>query len=206
MKNVLIASLLVGGCFAVGISAQTPVPAGINSLGNIETPKTAQGKTAAAVPSPSYFATPLAFEANAGQTDKRVKFLARGQGYTLYLTNQDAVFALQSQRVDGKGRPTGPVESSSFRMSFVGANQAPQVSGTDLQKGYSNYLIGNDPKQWHTHVSNYSKVLYTDLYPGISALYYGNDRKLEVRPEGGARRSGRPDRVGIGWRDGSSPK
>jgi hypothetical protein len=35
-----------------------------------------------------------AFEANHGQTDRRVKFLARGRGYTVFLTATEAVLAL----------------------------------------------------------------------------------------------------------------
>jgi hypothetical protein len=38
----------------------------------------------------------LAFEPNRGQTDARVKFLARGYGYTLFLTNDEAVLSLRS--------------------------------------------------------------------------------------------------------------
>src|ERR1700751_2917573 len=34
----------------------------------------------------SYEQLPLTFEANWGQTDARVKFLARGSGYTVFLT------------------------------------------------------------------------------------------------------------------------
>jgi hypothetical protein len=34
---------------------------------------------------------PLAFEANQGQTGPRVKFLARGPGYTLFLAPTEAV-------------------------------------------------------------------------------------------------------------------
>jgi hypothetical protein len=42
-----------------------------------------------------YGRMPLSFEANAGQTDARVKFLARGPGYTLFLTGDEAVLALK---------------------------------------------------------------------------------------------------------------
>ncbi len=34
----------------------------------------------------TYGRLPLSFEANQGQTDDQVKFLARGRGYTLFLT------------------------------------------------------------------------------------------------------------------------
>ena len=37
---------------------------------------------------------PLSFEANQGQTDEQVKFLARGNGYNLFLTPTEAVLKL----------------------------------------------------------------------------------------------------------------
>src|SRR5437762_9888167 len=37
---------------------------------------------------------PLAFEENRGQTDPQVKFLARGSGYELFLTGDEAVLSL----------------------------------------------------------------------------------------------------------------
>src|SRR5580704_4845738 len=43
----------------------------------------------------SYGKLPLSFEPNRGQTDKQVKFMARGAGYTLFLTPTEAVFSLQ---------------------------------------------------------------------------------------------------------------
>lgn len=184
MKVLQIVSLLLGGCLAGSVAAQAPVVIGSGPLDSVEASRSIPARKTSAVAA-KHFANPLAFEANVGQTDKRVKFLARGQGYSVFLTDRDAVFAFGDRPANLK-RPIpskAPIRShgdeSSFRMSFVDANQAPQVSGTDKLEAQSNYLIGSDPEQWHTHVSNYGKVLYTDLYPGISALYYGNDRKLE---------------------------
>lgn len=42
----------------------------------------------------SYGKLPLSFEANQGQTDPRVRFLARGSGYTIFLTGDEAVLTL----------------------------------------------------------------------------------------------------------------
>jgi hypothetical protein len=120
----------------------------------------------------------LSFEQNVGQTDNRVKFLGRAHGYSLFLTDREAVFAFQnrkSQVGDSKGR----VENNSFRLRFVGSNRKPEISGIEMQTGRSNYLTGVGPSQWHTNIQNYGKVRYKDLYPGIDLLYYGNDRKLE---------------------------
>src|SRR5207249_2998421 len=43
----------------------------------------------------TYGNLPLHFEANHGQTDSQVTFLARGRGYTLFLTPTEAVLALR---------------------------------------------------------------------------------------------------------------
>ncbi len=189
MKVFAIVSVLLGVCLPGSVAGQTAFSAGSGSLPRVDVTKSKLARETSAVPA-KHFANPLAFEANVGQTDHRVKFLARGQGYSLFLTDRDAVFTFRDKTANPE-RPAGSREpspanaeasstgDSSFRMSFVGANAAPQISGTDKLEAQTNYLIGNEPSQWHTHVSNYGKVLYTDLYPGISALYYGNDRRLE---------------------------
>ena len=46
----------------------------------------------------NYGKVSLSFEANQGQTDPRVKFLSRGSGYTLFLTGDEAVLSLRSQK------------------------------------------------------------------------------------------------------------
>lgn len=57
----------------------------------------------------SFGAQPLAFEPNLGQTDAQVKFLARGKGYQLFLTGQEAVMVLHTPAADegGKSRRDG---------------------------------------------------------------------------------------------------
>src|SRR5258706_10550564 len=59
----------------------------------------------------SYGKLPLHFEANQGQTDERVKFLARGSGYGLFLTSTESVLVLHKAeagtQTDGGG-PGGP--------------------------------------------------------------------------------------------------
>src|SRR5437773_3964895 len=56
----------------------------------------------------SYEQLPLSFEANHGQTGPQVKFLARGRGYTLFLTSNEAVLALKKPEVRSpKPAPAG---------------------------------------------------------------------------------------------------
>jgi heme A synthase len=40
---------------------------------------------------------PMSFEPNRGQTDEHVKFLSRTTGYTLFLTDSEAVLLLETQ-------------------------------------------------------------------------------------------------------------
>src|SRR5579864_6640852 len=112
---------------------------------------------------------PLSFEPNREQTGAEVKFLARGEGYILFLTDKDAVFRL------GKG----PGNSSVLRMSLLGANAKPSFTGMDELPGKSNYLIGNQPDHWRTNIPNFRKVAQHNIYPGIDLVYYGTQRQLE---------------------------
>src|SRR5262249_45213870 len=50
----------------------------------------------------SYGHLPLSFEANQGQTNDQVQFLAHGQGYTLFLTAHEAVFAFRPPAAHGE--------------------------------------------------------------------------------------------------------
>jgi hypothetical protein len=125
----------------------------------------------------AYGRLPLSFEANQGQTDSRVKFVARGSGYTLFLTNREAVLALSTAQRSKQKNPT-PSEAV-VQMKLLGANPTPAVSGIEQLPGRSNYFIGNDPKKWSTSVPNYARVRYQDIYPGIDLVYYGNQEQLE---------------------------
>ena len=69
-------------------------------------------------------------------------------------------------------------ESGSLAISFDSAQPAAPT-GVDLAQSQTNYLLGSDPALWRTHVSNYSKVLYSGLYRGIAAVFYGNGDRLE---------------------------
>src|SRR5580658_10416399 len=57
----------------------------------------------------AYGKIPLTFEANSGQTDARVKFLARGAGYTVFLTDRDATLRLEGPSAEPGKRGTEAV-------------------------------------------------------------------------------------------------
>jgi beta-propeller repeat-containing protein len=143
--------------------------------------------------SETYGKLPLHFEANRGQTHEDVRFLARGAGYSLFLTPTGAALTLTKPEsparrpaAHGTSEPRVPATGTVLRMTFAGANPDPRVTGLGELPGKANYFIGNDPAKWRTNVPTYAKVRYTDLYPRIDLLYYGNQRQLEydlvVRP------------------------
>jgi len=115
---------------------------------------------------------PLRFEANQGQADGRVKFLARGSGFSLFLTGREAVLSLRKP-----GDSAGAIDV--VRMGLSGANASEEPEGLERLPGIVNYMAGNDPAQWHTNVPNYGRVRYSDVYPGVDLVYYGNGQRLE---------------------------
>ncbi|MGH9433911.1 MAG: hypothetical protein ACRD3T_20475, partial [Terriglobia bacterium] len=196
-------------------SAATDVAAGFSPAINNAALKGASTGSRQAAPNAAtrarviqtYGKLPLAFEANYGQTDPQVKFLARGGGYTLFLTGDEAVLSLWQaetgkQKTEGRGKirnskvgnrnpkirarhlplvtDHSPVVAQAVvRMKLVGANSKAAVTGLAELPGKSNYFIGNDPKKWHTDVPNYAQVRYQNVYPGIDLVYYGNQGQLE---------------------------
>src|SRR4051812_8693175 len=68
-----------------------------------------------------YLQLPLQFEPTQGQTDINVRFLARGAGYALFLTDSEAVLALQEH-----GKTNG---GTTLRLRWANANVANGIAG-----------------------------------------------------------------------------
>jgi Beta-propeller repeat/Abnormal spindle-like microcephaly-assoc'd, ASPM-SPD-2-Hydin len=138
----------------------------------------------------AYGKLPLYFETNMGQTDPRVNYLGRGNGYTVFLASTDATVLLSvpsAERSTSSARPAAaPAHPNSsndrsavIRLALAGSNRHAEAESLDLQPGSSNYLIGNDVGKWHRNISHFARVKYHDVYPGVDLLYYGNQGQLE---------------------------
>jgi len=83
----------------------------------------------------AYGKLPLSFEANQGQTDPKVKFLSRGNGYSLFLAPTEAVLVLTktaddnnaypgvilpSEAIDQQKTPRSSSPATVLRMKLVG--------------------------------------------------------------------------------------
>ena len=118
----------------------------------------------------------MVFEPNQGQTDEQVRFMSRGSGYGLFLTNDEAVLVLERGVQKGRAQDA---RRSVVRMGLDGASANRVVEGKELLAGRSNYLIGDDASKWHRDVPQYGRVRYQQVYPGIDLVYYGNQGQLE---------------------------
>src|ERR1700722_6725901 len=95
-KQISLGALFLGALFLTiglagsGVAApgQTPAPNDSQPAGD-----KAEEKSGIAA---AYGQLPLAFEPNQGQSDPRVKFLCRGSGYSLFLTESESVLVLHA--------------------------------------------------------------------------------------------------------------
>ena len=149
----------------------------------------------------TFSALPLAFEQNQGQTDPQVKYMARANGYRLYLTSSQAIFTIHKQggesdvrrmMMDRRLGPSG-VKSmlrrraqqkskaliAAVHMKMLGANPTAQLTPSAPQPAKVNYFIGKDSSKWHSDVPLFGQVSYRNLYPGIDLAFHGNGKQFE---------------------------
>ncbi len=132
----------------------------------------------------AYGRLPMSFESNQGQADAAVKFTARGHGYQVFLTADEAVLVLQTAKAEQneqgvESHKLPEVKSSALRFKLPRAQSDLQITPSNLLPGKTNYLVGNDPQNWHTEIPNYARVEYREVYAGIGLAYYGTQRALE---------------------------
>ena len=112
----------------------------------------------------SYGKLPLAFEENRGQAPAGVSYLSRTQGGVVLL--RPGSIALESD------------EGKTIAMRFVGAAARSAPAGEQKLPGITSYLVG-DAGDWVRGVPNYASVRYASVYPGIDAVFHGNEGHLE---------------------------
>jgi len=131
---------------------------------------------------------PIYFEKNQGQVNSSVRYLARSGRYSMFLTDDAAVFSLiggelHKSPLDPLSRrpavETKRLTESDLRIRLEGSNRKPEISGVQPLRGGVNYLIGSDEKKWHRDVPTFGKVEYRNVYPGVDLTYHGSASGLE---------------------------
>lgn len=106
---------------------------------------------------------PLAFEPTASDP---LTFVARGDGYAMRVSDASVTLWL------------GPEETGiGWRLEGTAEGILPVAQ--DQLQGHVNYLIGANPAQWRVNVPTYGSIVFRSIYPGIDAVFYGNQRELE---------------------------
>ncbi|MEW6684219.1 MAG: HYR domain-containing protein, partial [Nitrospirota bacterium] len=95
-----------------------------------------------------------------------MKFLSRGNGYALALTEDEAVLALRAD------------QPAVLRMGLAGASDTARISGEEPLPGKIYYVDG-ETKGPLTGSRTFRRVRYTGVYPGIDAVYHGDHDRLE---------------------------
>jgi MYXO-CTERM domain-containing protein len=127
----------------------------------LHAPKTTT-TTEARVAQASPHRLPIRFEANVGQWDPHVRFVARGT-MPVFITDTGVTFG-------GRDAPV--------TLALVG--EVPSVPrGEDELVTKSNFFLGNDPARWHTDVSNYARVRAPGVVPGVDVVWHGDEQGLE---------------------------
>jgi hypothetical protein len=121
--------------------------------------------------------SPLAFEPNAGRTDRRVRYLAQGPGYSVFLTAEGSTLALAHGDV--------------LRTTLDGAASGPPTAERRLQGVVNDYRDGRSIVGLHT----FGRVRYPGVYPGIDVVYHGHQGSLEYDFELAA--GADPRRIGL---------
>ena len=162
-----------GACLLLGlvVAIATPLALAASIPNRLAAHDPAHGASAhaAAAARQAYGELPIAFEPNQGQADAAVRYFSRGPGYSLYLTQSQAVLSLRSNDNDN-------ATAAVIRLGFDGANTSPRIAGIAPQQAHSNYFTGRRAMR---DVAHFGKVGYSDLYPGVDLVYYGNQGQLE---------------------------
>jgi uncharacterized protein (TIGR03437 family) len=111
---------------------------------------------------PDYGRMPLVFEPYFGPHDRRIRFVARGPGYSYFFGRTDAILLGVGQSL----------------MELSGANRASRPEA-EQQLGSSSHYLQGKRSRWHTHVPQFARIRYRSVYRGVDLALYGNDRTLQ---------------------------
>lgn len=124
-------------------------------------------------PYQEYFShLPSFFEKNEGQLrDKEIRYFSKSPFQSTFFSLNSILMAIQN--------PSAQDDSSTLKLEFIGQKNDSKLKGENLLLNKSHYLIGKNQSDWIKNVSNYSQVVYEELYPGINACFHGNKSTLE---------------------------
>ncbi len=117
------------------------------------------------------------FEQNLGQTDAKVAFIARADGYTGYVFPDRLLLTMKQGKSVSRfeDRWQHDPQMHRFGIRFTGANATATVTGVRPGKAHSNYLRQG---QAAIRAPHFEQVKVTALYPGVDLIYQADRGRL----------------------------
>ena len=144
---------------------------------------------ASAAPAPARHATtghpglnlarlPVAFARNDGQAPRTVRYLGQTQGVSIVFTATGVTLDLAHD--PARHAAAGPQRPGQAQVTLAFRHQSRHVriTGARREPGTVNYFTGSNRTRWHTRIPSYARVVYHDLWPGVTATFTTRDGTL----------------------------
>ena len=138
----------------------------------------------------------LEFTANNGQWEKHIHFAANinsgriwveNGGITFDLYDGKALKQLSNHKEGKKLILNDKIKRHAYKLSFVNSKIDCDINGLNKLSHYNNYYLGNDKNRWASNASNYTSVIYNNIYKGINLKIYEYEGNLKwdfiVKPQ-----------------------
>ncbi|HQV51865.1 MAG: PKD domain-containing protein [Flavobacteriales bacterium] len=129
------------------------------------------------------------FSRNLGQWDQPVLYKSGVNGATVFMERNGISWVKyedgtsekihNSAELSKAERDAMVIKGHAWRMRFFQPSQDLSVSAEDIQPGYENYFLGNEPSKWKHHVPAFSEVIYNNVWEGIDVRYHAVDGNLK---------------------------
>jgi hypothetical protein len=117
----------------------------------------------------------LKFTENAGQWESQVLFRAQLDGGALFMEPDGLTFDFYDKKKYRALHHGGLnhqqygqlIAAHAYKIRFKQCNPDPLIEKENAGADYENFFLGNDPEKWTSHVANFKKIWYRNLYPGV---------------------------------------
>ena len=115
---------------------------------------------------------PLRFEANRGQTDEQVKYLARATGYNIFLEANEADIVLHHETKPSETVARGKMivvqaYAKVLRLRFANSNSPTKIVPLLYRRGSGN-----------SATAECTAVAFRGIYPGTDIIFRGDQQKI----------------------------
>jgi hypothetical protein len=174
VAGAVVAALTTG----VGAAAQTSARSGGADAAQAHAvPMGSSGSTARA--ERAFGTMPVAFVANRGQTDPRVRYYAVGHRFAFFATRHELMLSLSKDQ---------PNRHLALALRFLHSSPDTVVTAARRAPGTVNYLAGRNPSARQAGLSRYREIVYRNLWPRIDLRLHERAGVLKyefhVRPGG----------------------